>query len=424
MLQPDPKLLSPPVKPGESASGRETKRAALLDEAAQELNARGISGASIARIAKRVGLTRAAVYYYFKDRDELAAECYRRTCRSMAEDMAAALRVKGNGLEKVLDFLRRALDSARAPCAALSELDYFAGRTRDAIAAAHSANVSALRGLICAGISDGSIRPCDDEIVAQTLIGTITWIPLSVGWVEGTDEGFRARTVDAFADLIVNGQARDPFYAFVPPVAIESFFPSPTDVFDRRALADAKIERLLMIASQLFNRHGIDGTSLDDIARGLGATKGTLYHYLEHKMDLVVRCYKRATMLFDRFAEASEKVGRTGLERGLIGLYLNVQAHASGLSPLIQLAGPSALPAAARRELRRRSRGLQRRFESFGKQGLADGSLRPMDYDAVAQLGAGAFEWLPKWFSFDDTRAPRALAEEIVALFIRGLRTR
>ena len=49
---------------------------------------------------------------------------------------------------------------------------------------------------------------------------------------------------------------------------------------------------MLMTASRLFNRRGIDGTSLDDITAGLGATKGALYHYLDNKTDLVARCHQ------------------------------------------------------------------------------------------------------------------------------------
>jgi hypothetical protein len=129
-------------------------------------------------------------------------------------------------------------------------------------------------------------------------------------------------------------------------------------------------------------------------------------------------------VLYKAFADAAEKYGRSGLERGLIGLYLNVQAHTSGLAPLVQLAGSAALPPAVRSEIRRRSRALQRRFEAFGQQGLADGSFRDVDFDAVAQLGAGAFEWLPKWLHSDDPRARESLAREIVNLFVRGLRVR
>lgn len=420
-------MLQPPARtqPAKNfAAVRAAKRTALLDEAAQEFNARGISGASIARIAKRLGLTRAAVYYYVKDRDDLAEQCYRRACEVMAANLTAAGRAGKTGLGKVLSFLRGALDPERPPAAVLSELDYLKGGARRAIAMAHARNVEKLRGFVTAGIEDGSIRPCDDEIVAQTVAGTIAWIPLSVEWVEGTDTTYRARTIEALIDVLTDGEAADRNFAFVPGVSIAAFFPKAPNAFDRRGASAAKIEQLLMTASQLFNRRGIDGTSLDDIAAALGATKGVFYHYLRNKGDLVVRCYRRAFTLYEGFAVAAEAQGGTGLERALTGLYLNIQAHASGLSPLIQMVGASALPPSARREITHRARALQRRFEALGQQGLKDGSFRSIDFDAVAQLGAGAFQWLPKWFSTDDPRAPGELAREIADLFVKGLRAR
>ncbi len=414
-------MLQPPAR--QPADPGDARQIALLDAAAQEFNARGISGASIARIAGALGLTRAAVYYYVKDRDDLAARCYARTCAQMAGDLAAS-EAETTGLARVLAFLRHALDPARAPAAVLSELSYLEGRQRAVIVNAHNRNLESLRGFVRAGIADGSIRNCDDEIVAQTIIGTVFWIPLSVDWVEDTDASFRARTVEALCDLLVNGEARDENFSFAPAVSIQSFFPEAVNAFDRRAASAAKIEQLLMTASQLFNRNGIDGTSLDDITAALGATKGALYHYLKSKSDLVLRCYRRSFDLTERFADAAEKHVRTGLERALLGLYLNVQAHTSGLAPLVLMAGASALPAATRREITRRARRLQQRFRGFGEQGLADGSFRAIDFDAVAQLGAGAFEWLPKWFSPSDPRAANALAQEIVELFVKGLRAR
>jgi len=422
MLQPRARIANAPaaIVPEPNAA----KQARLLEAAAQEFNARGISGASIARIARTLGLTRAAVYYYVKDRDDLAARCYRQTCAAMAADLDAASAGRANGLDRILAFLRRSLDPSRAPLAALSELDYFGSRVRGEIAAAQARNVDGLRGMIRDGIADGSIRACDDEIIAQTLIGTIAWIPLSVDWVEGTDATYRARTAAALADMIVNGQAADPNFEFAPHVRIESFFPPAPQAFDRRGNADAKIEQVLMTASRLFNRRGIDGTSIDDVMAELGATKGALYHYFENKTDLVVRCHKRGFVLYERFADAAEEFGRCGLERGLIGLYLNIQAQARELSPLIHMVGANALPAPSRRDVTRRARALQKRFRAFGAQGVADGSNRALDFDAVAQLGAGAFEWLPKWFRSDDPRSGAMLAREITTLFIRGLRAR
>jgi AcrR family transcriptional regulator len=252
----------------------------------------------------------------------------------------------------------------------------------------------------------------------------LAWIPLSAEWVEGSDADYRARAVDALIDLLTNGEAADPNWRFEPPIGITAFFPPPPDPFDRAQVAEAKLERLLMTASAVFNRRGIDGAYLDEVSRALGATKGAFYHYLDNKTQLVVRCQERANRLYDEFADAADRLGRTSLEKGIIGLHLLVQSHASGLSPLIQLIGHAAFPPAARRAMRRRNRAVQQRYQGFAELSREDRAMRDMDFNAVSQLSAGAFEWLPKWFDPADPRAAQDLARELVDLFIHGLKRR
>jgi AcrR family transcriptional regulator len=401
---------------------REARRDALLEAAAVEFNARGVSRASLSRIAKAKGLTRAAVYYYVRDRDDLVFHAYRKSCEVMAADLDRARAAAGDALEQLAAFVRLSLDPERSPTAVLSDLDYLAGDARAAIAAAHARNVATLRAIVRTGVDAGAVRPCDDEIVAQSIIGMIAWTPQSQAWVDGADAGYRARTVEALVDLLLNGQAADRDFAFTSPISIRAFFPPAPNPFDRAAVAEAKLEHLLMTASRVFNRRGIDGASLDDVVGAMGATKGALYHYLDNKAELIVRCHDRAATLYERIVEAADAHGGTGLEKGAVGLHLLVQAQASGLAPLTQMVGHDALPAAFRQALRRRNRALQRRYEGFGGLGLQDGSFRDIDFNAVSQLSAGTFEWLPKWFDTHDPRAEAILAEEIVRLITTGLR--
>jgi AcrR family transcriptional regulator len=69
-------------------------------------------------------------------------------------------------------------------------------------------------------------------------------------------------------------------------------------LFDREAQFDAKREKILAAASQLFNRRGVDTTSLDDIAAAVGATKRTLYHYVGDKQTILSACYARTHRIF------------------------------------------------------------------------------------------------------------------------------
>jgi AcrR family transcriptional regulator len=401
---------------------RDGRREALLEAAAAEFNARGISRASISRIAAAKGLTRAAVYYYVRDRDDLVFQAYRRSCEITAADLEAAESAGAGAMTTLESFVRHALGPERPAAAVLGDLDYLQGPERQAIAAAHAANVSRLRGIIRLGSEVGELRPCDDEIIAQAIIGMLAWIPQSAEWVEGSDANHRARAIEAMVDILAHGEAADPAWTFLPPVAIGAFFPPAPDPFDRSQVAEAKLERLLMTASAVFNRRGVDGASLDEVARELGATKGAFYHYLDNKTELVVRCQERANRLYDAFAEAADSHGNTSLEKAIIGFYLLVQSHASGLSPLIQLVGHEAFPPAARRAMRRRNRAVQQRYEAFSTLSRQDGAMRQIDFNAVSQLGAGVFEWLPKWFDPADPRAAEVLAAELVRLFAHGLK--
>ncbi|HEY0650576.1 TetR/AcrR family transcriptional regulator, partial [Phenylobacterium sp.] len=82
--------------------GRRGKRDAVLDAAARHLNARGVSNTSLGEIAASLGVSRAALYYYIEDRDDLVFQCYRRACEAMARDLGAAAKADGAGLDRLL----------------------------------------------------------------------------------------------------------------------------------------------------------------------------------------------------------------------------------------------------------------------------------------------------------------------------------
>jgi AcrR family transcriptional regulator len=416
-VEPLPKRRGRPSKHG-------LKREALLEAAAAAFNAQGIAATSLAEIAERLGLSRASAYYYVNDRAELVFRCYQRACELMAEDLAAASEA-ASGLERTLAFVNLALTPGRAPTAVLSEINYLSPAHAEVVRAANDRNVAALIGFVEAGVADGSMRPCDAEVAAQTVIGTLAWGRLSPQWVEDSrGRRFQARFVATAIDLLTSGITTDLARRFEGPIDAEQFLPKRFNPFDRRDASEMRIDQLLTAASRLFNRDGIEATSLDEITASLGATKGALYHYLRDKTDLVARCYERGFELFERFAAAAEAHGGDGLERALIGVHLNVQAQAGPLTPLVPQPGLEALPHPRRDALIARARGLATLFDRLLRQGVADGSCRPTDTRMIALIGAGGFAWLPKWLPPDDPRGQKRLADEISDIYLRGLKAR
>jgi AcrR family transcriptional regulator len=400
---------------------RLSKREIALDHAARLFNERGIGATSIADVAAAMDVTRAALYYYFDERDDLVFQTYERACQIIAGDLEAADEEGGDGLAKTLAFTRHALAPGRAPIAVLGETDYLKPPQQSIIARASARNTRALEGFIEQGIADGSVRPCDAHVMAQTIAGFVSWIQLTPAWLDIDETEAHARDAAAVLSLLRNGVAAPGAQTPAISFDVEALRPSPGNPFDREAAASAKIETLLATASRLFNRRGVEGVSLDDITAELGATKGALYHYFTDKADLVHRCYERAFGLYEAIVDHAVKNGRTGLEQTAIGVHLNTQAQAGALSPLAPLAGVRGLSKGQQTSLLARAEAISRRYEAMGRRGLKDGTLQMSDVAAQARAGAGLFAWISKWRRADDPRTPQMLGDEIVRLYTRGL---
>jgi AcrR family transcriptional regulator len=414
--RPAPKAARPSI-----AAKRASRRELALDHAARLFNERGIAATGIADVAAEMEVTRAALYYYFEERDDLVFQTYERACQIAAGDLETADEDGANGLEKTLAFARRALAPDRAPVAVLSEVEHLKPAQRQIISRAATRNVRALRGFIERGIDDGSIRPCDAEAMAQTLQGFVSWIQITPTWLSSDESEERARDFAHVMTLLRRGVGASGVQVPTVNIDAEDLRSRPGNPFDRDVSAALKVESLLTTASRLFSRRGIDGVSLDDVSSELGATKGAVYHYFDDKTDLVRRCYERAFDLYEAIAEKAEKLGQTGLEQTVIGVHLNTQAQAGTLSPLAPLAGVRGLPDDLGQQLNARAAKIARRYEAMGRRGVKDGTLDIDDLQAASRSGAGLFAWIPKWRRDSDARSAKALGDEVVRLYVRGL---
>jgi AcrR family transcriptional regulator len=64
-----------------------SRREQLLDQAARELNSKGISMTSLTDVADKLGFSRASLYYYVEDREDLMFQVYLRSSEIMARQL-------------------------------------------------------------------------------------------------------------------------------------------------------------------------------------------------------------------------------------------------------------------------------------------------------------------------------------------------
>ena len=158
----------------------EAKREALLREAAAAFNRKGFHATSLDEIAQKLGVTKAALYYYFPNKQTLLMACFDKAMDVAFASLDAA-KVRGrDGRERLAltlsRYLSHMLDELNA-CVVLMEENALAPRDRARLVASRDRFERALRDLVREGIADGSIVPCDPKLAVFVVLGAMNWVP-------------------------------------------------------------------------------------------------------------------------------------------------------------------------------------------------------------------------------------------------------
>lgn len=176
----------------------------MLRAAAQCFNQKGYSGTSLRDVAAVLGLTDPALYYYVRNKEELVYLCYVRAADLGHEALERAKAEGRSGMDTVLRYLRYHIEmmvGERGPIAIMSEIPSLKPDHREDVlnlSRRHSLNFEAL---LEAGISDGSIAPCNVRMTGNAIMGSINWIPK---WYHGDPE-MGQRLVDEFPEILARG---------------------------------------------------------------------------------------------------------------------------------------------------------------------------------------------------------------------------
>jgi AcrR family transcriptional regulator len=178
-------------------------------------------------------------------------------------------------------------------------------------------------------------------------------------------------------------------------------------------------DAFLHAATQLINEQGYHGASVERISARLNVTKGSFYHHLEAKDDLVADCFERSFAIIRRMQHAAMALDAPGWTKLTSAAAELVLYQLSEEGPLLHYMALAAAPDSMREGLAATMQRLTNRFAGMISDGVADGSIRAIDPAIAAQLVNGmtnaAFD-LKRW-------APGATLENAVDLYARPLFT-
>ena len=404
-------------------AARKSRREQLLDQAARELNSKGISMTSLTAVADKLGFSRASLYYYVEDREDLMFQVYLRSSEIMARRLGEAAQSADSVLQVVGNFLSLTLDPTEPELAALSEIGLLDQAARETVLGVFEAVVARLASLLEAGARAGDIRRCDFPIVARTIISIIHSIPLNSPLAFAL-RVTRRDIVTSAKDMLAHGWAADRTKEVnPPPIDFAPLLTPPGGLFDRGAQFHAKREKILATASQLFNRRGVDTTSLDDIASAVGATKRTLYHYVGDKPTILSACYARTDRIFSCIREQAAAQGGTAADTLIAVLRANSISHQrDDIEPLRSSTGYDSLSDEEKLLANERGRVLVQAYRALCREAHNERSMRNVNRDCLLLFLRGAGSWLAKGLVRSDDQRKAQIAAEIADLLRVGLK--
>ena len=182
----------------------ELQRHRMLKAAASCFNQKGYSGTSLKDVARHLGLTDAALYYYVRNKEELVYHCYLRAAELGREAMDRGREEGRDGLERARLYVRYHVETIvgdRGPVAIMSEIPSLKPAHRNDILAQSRQLSRAFEDVLSGGIADGSIAPCDVRMTGNAIMGAINWIPK---WFHG-DAGTAKQVVAEFPAILTAG---------------------------------------------------------------------------------------------------------------------------------------------------------------------------------------------------------------------------
>jgi len=370
------------------------KKETILAAATAILNRQGVRGMTLADVAAKVGLNTTSVTYYYRKKDDLAAACFMRGLErfeAMVEEAAAetgpAARIL-KFLDLYLDLNRRVRLGEATPLTSFTEIKALKEPLRGSVVGAFNDLFRRVRGFF----DDPSLAHLDKrQRNARThlLMEQVFW---SGRWLRRYDVEDYGRVRDRMGDILLNGLPADGRTWAPHPL------PDPTPLSPE---GQEWRETFLVAATRLINQRGYRGASVEDISAALNVTKGSFYHHHEDKDALVAECFERTFTVTRRSqldARALAAESWTQLVSTAAGL---TSYQLSEHGPLLRASSLGALPDPLRSDMADGyMRGWQR-FASIISDGIADGSIRPIDpsigahminsmLNAAASLGAWA----------------------------------
>ena len=204
------------------AEQSDTKRKAIIREAARVFNRRGSHGTTLEDVAERLGVTKTALYRYVTNKNDLLCACHEEAMEIANENLELGEREGRTGLEKIqiamTGYLRVMISDLGVPVLLLEE-NALAEESASRIMALRDAYVKRVRRLVECGVADGSIVPINPKLAVFMLLGAVHWV---TKWYSPDGPWTAEEASSALIELATRGFAANPSSTLISALHLSS----------------------------------------------------------------------------------------------------------------------------------------------------------------------------------------------------------
>lgn len=179
------------------------KKRAVILSAAGAFRRRGYHNTSMVDIAKTLGLTKAALYYYVKNKEEILFESHIMAYDSMDEVLKKERAFHQTGLELLADTYRDFVGLlTQSGVSLLTDVDSLSGDWKAEVLSRRNQIERSVIRLVREGQEDGSIREGDARLHVFFFMGALNWLN---AWFEADGRLQGQEIADHFAQQLRSG---------------------------------------------------------------------------------------------------------------------------------------------------------------------------------------------------------------------------
>jgi AcrR family transcriptional regulator len=184
-----------------------SKRGSVITSAANLFNERGFHLTTLDDVAAALNVTKATLYYYIKDKDEILLECYRLALVGLSEALVVIREPQRPVVERLRFFLAafgRSMSAEYGKCLVRTGVRQLKPKSRDIIMHLVRDLEVALLGLIEEGIATGCFRPSSSKLMRNFIFGAFQGIAV---WHSKEGEMDIEEIVSSYTEFVLGGIA-------------------------------------------------------------------------------------------------------------------------------------------------------------------------------------------------------------------------